>query len=151
MAGRFRGTDQFKTQTAQLIREIPNITHVGKVPREQIPEYLSTGRCLVNTSEVEGFSNTFLEAAASGLPIVSTSHDPNDMIERHGAGIVVEKTSLTLAEAVEQTFDDDAWEQYRRGCHEIAERHEPEPVVDSLHAALLETATQRRAGFTVET
>ncbi|WP_318568644.1 glycosyltransferase [Salinigranum marinum] len=150
MAGGFRGSDQFETRLSRLIAETPNLTHVGSVPREEVPEYLATGRCLVNTSDVEGFSNTFLEAAAAGLPIVSFSHDPNDLIEQHDAGIVVEKTSLSLAEAVERVFDETAWERYRKGCGEIAQRHEADAIVDSFHTVLLETANRGRGGPNTE-
>lgn len=138
MAGRVRGPESFQTDIRRQIETTPNITHVGEIPREEIPNYLSEGRCLINTSDYEGFSNTYLEAASSKLPIVSLFHDPNNMIERHQAGIVVDKSPGDIATAVETMFDDAMWETYRDGCEQIVQEHEPEPIVQSFSEALRE-------------
>ena len=45
---------------------------------------------LCSTSEFEGFPNTFLEAWAQGVPVVST-FDPDGLIERRGLGRAVAK------------------------------------------------------------
>lgn len=136
MAGKLFGPEEFKTRIAREIERTENVEHLGGIPRQQVPAFLSTGRCLVNTSDYEGFSNTYLEAAASQLPIVSLSHDPNDIIEQHDAGIVVDKSSADLSTAVESMFDDATWEKYREGCKQITSNHQPEPIVESLYTTL---------------
>lgn len=142
MAGRITGPDAFQNQIRNQIETTPNITHLGQIPREEIPTYLSEGRCLVNTSDYEGFSNTYLEAACSKLPIVSLFHDPNDMIEQQTAGIVVDKSPVDLPTAVETMFDDSMWNQYRTGCEQIVRDHEPDPIVQSFSEALRELAVE---------
>ena len=49
----------------------PNVLFTGSVKNEDIPKYMSAADILVNTSHFEGFPNVFLEAMATGLPIVA--------------------------------------------------------------------------------
>ena len=49
----------------------PNVQIVSRVPFEQMPAQMRSARVLLNTSEAEGFPNTFLQATLSRLPIVS--------------------------------------------------------------------------------
>lgn len=48
-----------------------NVIFTGTVQNELIPSYMAAADVLVNTSHLEGFPNAFLEAYASGLPVVA--------------------------------------------------------------------------------
>jgi glycosyltransferase involved in cell wall biosynthesis len=50
-----------------------------------LSEYRRAG-ILVNTSESEGFPNTFLEAWSNYVPVVSLKWDPDEIICRHKLG-----------------------------------------------------------------
>ncbi|MGH3873239.1 MAG: glycosyltransferase family 4 protein [Pseudonocardiaceae bacterium] len=49
-----------------------NVDVLGAVPYELAPEVYRRGEIFVSPTYAEGFSNTILEAMASGLPVVST-------------------------------------------------------------------------------
>ena len=66
---------------------IKNIEFHESVPYDQINHFFSHAKYLVNTSDFEGFPNTFIEAAHEKVPVVSLVVDPNFMISRHGAGV----------------------------------------------------------------
>jgi glycosyltransferase involved in cell wall biosynthesis len=65
---------------------LPNLTWIPGLPFEQVGRLFREALLFVNTSRAEGFPNTFLQAAASRVPIVSWSVDPDDVLERHGLG-----------------------------------------------------------------
>ena len=50
-----------------------NIEVLGKIPHEELPLYYQTHDIFLNTTSYESFGNALVEAAASGIPIVSTS------------------------------------------------------------------------------
>lgn len=58
----------------------PGIIFMGRVPHENIPEYLSASDVFVLPTLNEGCSNAVIEAMACGLPIISSDRSFNDDI-----------------------------------------------------------------------
>jgi glycosyltransferase involved in cell wall biosynthesis len=122
MAGQLRGSKEFQNQFRQRANALGNVELAGFVNRPELPKIYSRARCLVNTSTVEGFPNTFLEAAACGVPTISLNIDPNGMLG-NGAGLYLAGMVEKLPAAVETMFDDEWWNRYRENCRRIADQH----------------------------
>ena len=67
-------------------------------PIAQVSAFYDRARILVNTSDIEGFPNTYLQAWASGTPVVAF-FDPDGVIAREGLGATV-RTADEMSEAV---------------------------------------------------
>lgn len=59
---------------------IGNLRFVGFVPPNDVDEYYRRASVLVNTSEAEGFPNTFLEAWRYATPVVSMKYDLDEKL-----------------------------------------------------------------------
>lgn len=68
--------------------QTPNLEYLGFQPLEIVKQYMSKSKLLVNTSESEGFSNTFIEAWQNYTPVVSLSVDPDNIIRINQLGKV---------------------------------------------------------------
>jgi glycosyltransferase involved in cell wall biosynthesis len=76
------------------LKLLPNVVFAGKVPREEIFNFLSQAKFLLSTSRYEGFSNTFLESMVVGTPILTpTLVNPDGIIDRFDLGITYENVA----------------------------------------------------------
>ena len=64
-----------------------NVTFHGPLPYGEANELYGRAKLLLNTSDVEGFPNSYLQAWVRGVPVV-TFIDPDRVIEREGLGDV---------------------------------------------------------------
>ena len=101
--------DEYGQGILEQARRIANVTYHGPVARADMPRLYRQAGCLVCTSHLEGFPNTFLEAWSQGLPVVST-WDPDDLIRRRGLGVACEGTAPAIARAIQSIVGSpDAW------------------------------------------
>ncbi len=81
------GMEQYFAEIEQAAKQVPNLEFVGAVPYAQVNDYFLRARLFVNTSESEGFPNSFLQAWIRGVPVVSF-FDPDGLIRAHKLGVV---------------------------------------------------------------
>jgi glycosyltransferase involved in cell wall biosynthesis len=66
--------------------KIHNLDFIGFVPHNEMQKYYEKTSLLINTSENEGFPNTFLEAWENAIPVVSLAFDPDEIICKYVLG-----------------------------------------------------------------
>ncbi len=64
-----------------------NVSVIESVPFNDMDLLFNETHALINTSEFEGFPNTFLQAGKHGVPILSLQVDPDSFIERYMCGV----------------------------------------------------------------
>jgi len=70
--------------------KISNLNFIEKVPFSEIQEYFNEAELFINTSNSEGFPNTFLQAAQGKTPIISLNVNPDNFITKYNCGIFAE-------------------------------------------------------------
>lgn len=83
---------------------IKNLIFYNYVPYPQMADYYRKAQLLVNTSDFEGFPNTFIEAAMHYTPIFSLNTDPNGMLSEHECGQFFNGDFSALIDMLEETF-----------------------------------------------
>ena len=95
-----------EAHSAGPVPSLPNLDVADQVALPDIDNLFRFSDVVVNTSVVEGFPNTFLQAGMHGIPIVSMSVDPDGMLSTHGCGRVADGTIDGMVRAVEALLSD---------------------------------------------
>lgn len=107
----------------------------GRLPYRETQALYGRARVLLNTSEIEGFPNSYLQAWIRGVPVV-TLLDPDGVIEREGLGVTA-ASPARIADALERLLDEPgAWRAASDRCRGFMAREYGE---DRILAAYLET------------
>lgn len=123
---------------------LANLTLHGRLPYAQANDLHGRARVLLNTSDTEGFPNTYLQAWIRGVPVV-TLIDPDRVIEREGLGIAV-RTPEQLPGAIASLLASrPAWQAASDRCRRFMARDFRD---EAVLPAYLETFEQvMRAGM----
>ncbi len=68
------------------IKRLPNLEYKGELSINQVNSVLRESDILVNTSEYEGFPNTYIQAWMRKVPVVALNSDPDDIIKTNEIG-----------------------------------------------------------------
>jgi glycosyltransferase involved in cell wall biosynthesis len=139
--GRAASEPQVFDETAARARSLANVDFRG--PVEDIADVLTGAWVLLNTSDVEGFPTTFLEAWARGIPVVSL-FDPDGLVARHRLGWIAEDDAgleRDLGTCLGDRILRDA--AGARARDYVVREHAPEAVAERVEAVLT-AAVQRR-------
>jgi len=116
---------------------LSNIKFIGFQPLFETEKYFDKCKIFVNTSETEGFPNTFLQAWSRGVPVISYV-DPDDLIKMYRLGAVVQ-SDLELANALRLLLGSTLQsskriQDYFREYHSLGVIDQYIPLLENLHA-----------------
>ena len=66
--------------------QIPNLQFLKRVPFQDVDTYFEKALISVNTSDSEGFPNTFVQSCKAGAPILSLNVNPDGFLDKHNCG-----------------------------------------------------------------
>ena len=81
-------TDSEGKKAYKTLKKLPNVNLLGKLDRNETMNKIAGAKALVNTSSMEGFPNTFLEAWSLGIPVLSLIVNPDNIFNRYEVGEV---------------------------------------------------------------
>jgi glycosyltransferase involved in cell wall biosynthesis len=129
IGGSFRDK-KFYEQIKAAANGIPNLDFVGFVPYHGIKQYFDRASIFVNTSTVEGFPNTFLQAWAGYTPVVSLNVDPDEVICEYKLGFH-SRTFEQMVEDVKLLLKDEKLREVRgvNGRRYVEREHDIKKIV----------------------
>ncbi len=112
-----------------------NVHFHGRLSYSDANALYGRARVLVNTSDIEGFPNSYLQAWIRGVPVV-TFIDPDSTIERKGLGVVA-RSFAQMLDAIRRLLGDPiAWKAASERCRAFMAREYGE---DRVLATYLDT------------
>jgi glycosyltransferase involved in cell wall biosynthesis len=106
---------------------IPNVRVLAGVPFGDTPALFEDAMVFINTSSAEGFPNTFLQAAASGTPVVSWAVNPEGVLERYEMGYCADQDWTRLLGYLQLLCGDEALRRRlgENGRRYVQQVHDP--------------------------
>jgi len=125
--------DEIRERASQL----PNVTFHGQVPYHDVNDYFAGALVFMNTSEIEGFPNSYLQAWSRGTPVVAF-FDPDGLIAREGLGVAVRDMEEMRQAIRELTTNREKWLAASARCvaymrREFNEDRTLAPYLDTFH------------------
>ena len=81
----------------QDLNHIDYLNYLGSLDQEQVFDLMNEAHILVNTSEYEGFSNTFVQAWMRKVVVVSMNSNPSDILTSQGIGFLTPNMTNLVA------------------------------------------------------
>ena len=129
------GSGSYFERIRAQARELTNVEFLGQLSHAATLRQYPGASLLLSTARAEGFPNTFLEAWARGVPVLSLGLDPAGVIRAHELGLVA-KDEDQLGTFARQLVSSPA---LRRGLGENCVRyvrvhHQPQPIARAYSA-----------------
>jgi glycosyltransferase involved in cell wall biosynthesis len=137
--GPLHGEETLYREIRDAAATAANIRFHGRLSYWEANQLYGRASVLVNTSDVEGFPNSYLQAWVRGVPVI-TFIDPDGVIRREGLGVAV-STPDRLAEAVRGLLHNRAaWQAASDRCLAYMAREYGEDKVLPAYLAAFEGA-----------
>lgn len=130
VGGRYPTEPRLYDEISSRAEKLPNVTFHGQVPYSQVHELYDRAKVFVNTSDLEGFPNTYLQAWVRGTPVVAL-FDPDDIIERKRLGNGV-KDLAEMRNMVEQYLQaEHSWHEASQRCLQyMRQEYNPDKILE---------------------
>ncbi|WP_020529664.1 glycosyltransferase family 4 protein [Flexithrix dorotheae] len=112
--------DKYGLMLKKYSDETDHLLLLGELKPEEVQKMLLESMFLINTSEYEGFSNTFIEAWLRGVPVFSFEVDPDNIICENKIGLVSKNNSELSQEIIKLCDDFSSWKLLSAKCQEFA-------------------------------
>jgi glycosyltransferase involved in cell wall biosynthesis len=90
-----KGTTWF-SRLEEEIGQISNLSYLGPLPQSEVNKLIAKSQVLVNTSQYEGFSNTFIQAWMRKVPVITLNINPDNIFKHHRIGYCAEGSYMKL-------------------------------------------------------
>jgi len=91
----------------EKLKSYRNVSLLGRLSHYDTVSQIANSTALISTSPMEGFPNVFIEAWASGIPVLSLYVDPGNIIEKEKLGIIAHGNQLILLQELDKTKNTD--------------------------------------------
>jgi glycosyltransferase involved in cell wall biosynthesis len=143
VGGPFPGEEALYEEVRQEASLRPHLTFHGRLSYHDVNALYARARLLVNTSEVEGFPNSYLQAWIHGVPVVSYL-DPDGVIGCNGLGARVESPLRMRAEVLRLLSDRITLAAASARCRAFMEREYAEDRIVAPYLAAFEEVIRNR-------
>lgn len=120
---------------------VPNLEFIRRVSFHEIDKYFAAAKVFVNTSDSEGFPNTFIQACKAAAPILSYAVNPDEFLTRHLCGMACGADFEKLSHGLSFLLSDERYiELGQNGRKYVEHNHDIKNIVETYKDLFRKTA-----------
>lgn len=125
---------KYYSDITEMAQHVPNLKFISFVPFQEIDEYFLNSTIFINTSQYEGFPQTFIQATMNGIPIISLNANPDNIITNYNLGIYCHNKIEHLKLGIDELLNSsDVYKEKSRNSIEYAlKNHNIESNVNKI-------------------
>jgi hypothetical protein len=112
------GYSDLYSKIESAAKSLPNLTFCGRVPYHDVGDLYDRAKIFVNTSDTEGFPNSFLQSWRRGVPVISF-FDPDGLIKCEGLGASPQSIDEMAYVADHLIANETEWRKASERCREF--------------------------------
>ena len=93
------------------------------MPFDRINDYFQRAKVLVNTSDSEGFPNTFIQACNCGAAILSFNVNPDGFLDTYKCGLCCNGDAARLTDNMRFLLDGDRYVEFGANARNYSEKY----------------------------
>ncbi|MFC1782088.1 glycosyltransferase family 4 protein [Planctomycetota bacterium] len=133
--------DKEYRQTVEKAQGVENLEFIRYVPFHQVEEYFQRARLLVNTSDAEGFPNTFIQACKCEAPILSLNVNPDGFLDKQRCGVCAGGDWEVFGRELRRMLESDRAAEYgANGRRYVEENHDIKKIIEQYKSIFRELA-----------
>ncbi|MBN2590588.1 MAG: glycosyltransferase family 4 protein [Sedimentisphaerales bacterium] len=111
-------------------KKVNNLEYIERVEFSEIDSYFQRAKVLVNTSDTEGFPNTFIQACKAGTPILSLNVNPDDFLNKYKCGLCANSDWITFNNMLEEIIGPSANEYSKNARLYAKQNHDIKQIIE---------------------
>jgi glycosyltransferase involved in cell wall biosynthesis len=112
-------------------KTVANLTFIERVPFHEIDGFFQRAKVLINTSNAEGFPNTFIEACKCAAPILSLKINPDRFLDKHRCGMCANGDWQRFKKMLTELLEPQTAKQYGDNARIYAqENHDIKKIIE---------------------
>ncbi len=104
-------------------KKVENLQFIQAVPFADISTNFQQAKVFVNTSDSEGFPNTFIHACNCAAPILSLKVNPDDFINKYNCGMSCDDDWQRMTESLKTMLEDNRYIELGENGKKYVEEH----------------------------
>jgi len=104
-------------------KKLSNFEYKGELENSHVCQIISEAKLLICTSDHEGFSNTFIEAWARGVPVISLRVDPDNLLQEKKIGLLSNSIEQLCIDIDLLLQNPEMWSKFSMNCIHFFETH----------------------------
>ncbi len=134
---RATGDDKYE-ELVERAGRVKNLEFIKRVGFDQVESYFQRAKVFVNTSESEGFPNTFIQACKCAAPVLSLRVNPDNFLSKYKCGICADDDWGEFVQQLRAMLESGKLTEYGKNARQYAERkHDIRRIIENYKELLL--------------